>query len=72
MLQVMPRGPAAKAGILKGDVLTHIDSVGTKGLTAVQRLDRILGCESCTITIMALQTWQYRYYPAVTVVVTRL
>ncbi len=43
VLQLVPRGPAAKAGIRVGDVVTWIDGVPTKDLTGPQRVDKILG-----------------------------
>ena len=41
--QVVPQGPAAKAGIRVGDVVTYIDGVPAKDLTGPQRVDKILG-----------------------------
>ncbi len=44
MLRVVPQGPAFRAGIREGDVLTNIDGAATKDLTGPQRVDKILGC----------------------------
>jgi C-terminal processing protease CtpA/Prc len=43
VLRVVPQGPAARAGIREGDLVTHIDGVALAGLSGPQRVDRILG-----------------------------
>jgi C-terminal processing protease CtpA/Prc len=43
VLQLVPQGPAARAGVRVGDAVTCIDGVATKGLTGSQLVEKILG-----------------------------
>jgi carboxyl-terminal processing protease len=53
--EVIEGGPAARAGLKKGDVIEEIDGVGTDGLDVKQAVDRLRGAEGSQVMLRVRQ-----------------
>jgi len=48
-------GPAAKAGVMVGDVITHIDAVPLQGLTIYQVVDKMIGPANTSVRLTVVR-----------------
>jgi C-terminal processing protease CtpA/Prc len=52
--------PAAKAGILAGDIMTHVDDATTQGLSLVQAIDKLRGPVDTKVRLRIVRKGQDR------------
>ncbi len=60
VLEATEDGPAAKAGLTSGDIITHIDGAPTAGLDAQQVADRLRGAIGSNVSLTVTRADQNR------------
>ncbi len=58
VVHAVPNTPAAKAGMLPGDLIIKIDDVPTRGMSLDEARDRIRGAHATTVTLTVLRRYE--------------